>query len=211
MFRLIIMTFFGNPRYDQETAKKIHESPKVMTLPLIALAVLSVVGGFIGWPELLGGGAWFEHFLHPVFERGIEVAQFGEAHHYSHMVEYVLILASIAVVVLMILTARRFYLNKDETYAMEQKLGGVHTLLYNKYWVDEFYDKAIVQPLINFSMFLWQFFDVKVIDGIVNGSAWVVGAVSGGIRRAQTGIIRSYAFVFLIGAVFVIGYLILNR
>ncbi len=211
MFRLIFMTFFGNPRYDQETAKKIHESPKVMTYPLIALAILSVVGGFVGWPEALLGGAWFEHFLHPVFEEGIAAAQFGEAHHYSHSVEYVLMLASIAVVVLMILTARRFYLNKDDTYAMEQKLGGFHKLLYNKYWVDELYDKAIVQPIISLSVFLWQFFDVKVVDGIVNGSAWMVGALASGVRRVQTGIIRSYAFVFLVGAVFVIGYLILNR
>jgi NADH-quinone oxidoreductase subunit L len=211
MFRLMFMTFYGNPRYDQETAQKIHESPRVMTIPLVILGILSIVGGFIGWPETLGGGAWFEHFLHPVFEHGIEVARFGAAQHYSHTVEYVLMLASIAVVVLLLLTARRYYLNRDDTFAMEQKLGGFHTLLYHKYWVDEFYDKAIVQPLISFSMFLWQIFDVKIIDGIVNGIATIVGAFSSVIRRAQSGIIRNYAFIFLIGAVFVIGFLLLNR
>ncbi|MCC6963275.1 MAG: NADH-quinone oxidoreductase subunit L [candidate division Zixibacteria bacterium] len=211
MFRLIFMTFYGKARYDHHTAEHVHESPKVMTVPLMVLAVLSVIGGLIGWPAVLGGGAWFEHFLHPVFAPGAEIGKLNEAGHYSHAMEYLLIVSSIVLVLIAILAARRLYLNRVETDVMEQKLGGVYQLIYHKYYVDELYDKAIVTPCVNLSVFLWQKFDVLVIDGIVNGSAWLLGQFSGVLRKAQTGMVRGYAFIFLAGVVFVVGYLLLNR
>ncbi len=211
MFRLIYMTFYGKPRYDHHTAEHLHESPKVMTVPLMVLAVLSVIGGLIGWPAVLGGGAWFEHFLHPVFARGEEIGRLNEAAHHSHALEYGLIAASIMLVLIAIMTARRLYLNRVETDVMEQKLGGIYKLVYNKYYIDELYDKVFINPCVALSNALWQKFDVLVIDGVVNGSAWVIGQFSGALRKVQTGMVRGYAFVFLAGVVFVIGYLLLNR
>ena len=94
---------------------------------------------------------------------------------------------------------------------MEKSLGGVHTLIYNKYYIDELYDKVFITPTVNLSNLLWKKFDVLIIDGIVNGSAWLIGQLSSGLRKVQTGMIRSYAFVFLAGVIFVVGYLLLNK
>ncbi len=211
MFRLVYMTFYGNPRYDKQTAEHLHESPASMTTPLIILGVLSVVGGLIGWPAVLGGGAWLEHFMHPVFAKAQEIG-IQHAGEHSHSTEYLLIALSIALVVVAILTARRLYLNRSENSdSMEKSLGGIHTLIYNKYYVDELYDKMFITPTVNISVMLWKKFDVLIIDGFVNGSAWLVGQLSGAVRKLQTGMIRSYAFVFLTGVIFVVGYLLLNR
>lgn len=211
MFRLVYMTFYGKPRYDKHTAEHLHESPASMTTPLIVLGILSVVGGLIGWPAVLGGGAWLEHFMHPVFAKAQEIG-IQHAGEHSHSTEYLLIALSIALVAVAILTARRLYLNRSEhSDSMEKSLGGIHTLIYNKYYVDELYDKVFITPTVNISVLLWKKFDVLIIDGFVNGSAWLVGQLSGAVRKLQTGMIRSYAFVFLTGVIFVVGYLLLNR
>lgn len=211
MFRLVYMTFYGKPRYDKHTAEHLHESPASMTMPLIILGILSVIGGFIGWPAVLGGGAWLEHYLHPVFAKAQEIG-IQQAGEHSHSTEYLLMALSIALVIVAILTARRLYLNRSEnSYAMEQGLGGLHKLIYNKFYIDELYDKVFITPTVSLSVLLWKKFDVLLIDGFVNGSAWLVGQFSGALRKLQTGMIRSYAFVFLAGVVFVLGYLLLNR
>lgn len=212
MFRLIYLTFFGKEtRADEETVHHIHESPKSMTTPLIILGVLSVIGGYVGLPKALGGGAWFEHWLAPVFEHGEEIARKHAVEH-SHATEYLLMAASVLIVVIFILLARRYYVTHiEKTGAIREKFAGLHHVIYNKYFVDEAYFAVVVNPLIRLSNTLWQRFDVAVIDGFVNGAAWLVGQVSSGVRKAQTGMIRSYAFVFLFGAVFVIGYLLISR
>ena len=211
MFRLVYMTFYGKPRYDKHTAEHLHESPGVMTTPLIILGVLSVLGGLVGWPAALGGGAWLEHFLHPVFAKGQEIGIQHAAEH-SHSTEYLLIALSIALVIVAILVARRLYLDRSEkSDAMERGLGGVHTLIYNKYYIDEFYDTVFITPTVKISVMLWKKFDVLVIDGLVNGSAWLVGQFANRLRKLQTGIVRGYAFAFLTGVIFVVGYLLLNR
>jgi NADH-quinone oxidoreductase subunit L len=212
MFRLVYMTFFGQSRYNDHSASHVHESTKVMTVPLIVLAVLSVIGGYIGIPKALGGGAWFERFLDPVFARGREVARIASATEPSHALEYLLIFITVALVVVMILAARRLYFKQAATAEQfESSFGRLHKLISNKYYVDEVYDHAIVQPLVKGSNLLWRKFDVLVIDGFVNGAAWMVGQWAVGLRRLQTGMIRSYAFVFLGGAIFIIGYMILSR
>ncbi len=87
----------------------------------------------------------------------------------------------------------------------------MYKLIYHKYYIDELYDKVIVNPVVKGSIFLWQKFDVLIIDGAANGSAWLIGQWAMGYRKLQTGMIRNYAFAFLGGAIFVIGYLILSR
>ena len=134
------------------------------------------------------------------------------AAHYSHFVEYLLMAVTVALVVVMILLARRFYITHPEkAEALKQRFKPLYQVVYNKYYVDELYDTLFVRTLINGSNFLWKRFDVLIIDGFVNGAAWVTGQVSSGVRKVQTGMIRSYAFALLAGAVFVIGYLMLSK
>ncbi len=212
MFRLIYLTFFGQRRYDDHVASHLRESPKVMTVPLMILAVLSVIGGYVGLPKALLGGAWFEHFLHPVFAKGAEIGKLAEGAGESHATEYALMLAAVAFVVVMIFTAKRYYLDRAKnSEQFEHGFGGLYKLVYNKYFIDELYDKIIVNPLVKGSNLLWQKFDVLIIDGFFNGAAWLAGQWAISMRKLQTGMVRSYAFVFLGGAIFVIGYLILSR
>ncbi len=208
MFRLYSLTFEGEPRWAE--AKHPHEAPAVMTLPLIVLAVLSIVGGFVGIPASLGGGNAIERWLAPVFEpANVQIALGHEA---EPSTEILLMVLSIAMAVGGILAARRVYLRKPEIAArLSTSFGGVYRLLLNKYYVDEGYDLAVVRPIRDGSdKLLWKGFDVGIIDGVVNGAATVVALVSGLIRRIQTGVTQGYALVFVIGIVVVLGILILR-
>lgn len=213
MFRLIYLTFFGKNRAPEDVKSRIHESPKTMTLPLVALAVLSVVGGWIGIPKALGGGAWFEKFLHPVFADGEEImhAQIAHGHHVDHSLEYILMGASVLLVLIAIFVAFTFYLkNPQIATSLKQKMSGLHKVIYNKYYVDEIYFGAIVKPLVALSFFLWKVFDVVIIDGFANGLAYMIKSFSGSWRKMQTGYLRSYLVVFVFGVVILIGYLVVK-
>ncbi len=209
MFRLFYLTFYGQPRYDRHTADHLHESPRVMTVPLIILAVLSVVGGWIGWPKALGGGAWFEHFLAPVMSHG--GAEAAETASHSAALEYGLMAVTIALVLASIYAAYSIYnRNIGRATSLRQSLAGVHKAIYNKYWVDEFYGATVVRPLIKGSIFLWKIFDVLIIDGLANGLAYLTGDASAMARKMQTGYLRGYLTAFLIGTVLVIGFLMVR-
>jgi NADH-quinone oxidoreductase subunit L len=207
MFRLLYLTFYGGERYDQHVASHLHESPKVMTMPLVILAVLSVIGGWIGIPHALGGGAWFEKFLEPVMVHApkMEAAEAGAG------VEYGLMALTIALVLFAIYMAYVLY-NKNIAKAgsLRESLAGVHKTLINKYWVDEFYGAVIVRPVVNGSIFLWKIFDVLIIDGIANGLAIITQDMSLTIRRMQTGQLRSYLAIFLLGVIAIIAFLVVR-
>ncbi|MDD4051735.1 MAG: NADH-quinone oxidoreductase subunit L [candidate division Zixibacteria bacterium] len=210
MFRLFYLTFHGQPRYDQQTADHLHESPRVMTVPLVILAVLSIVGGWIGWPKVLLGGAWFERFLAPVMSHAGGGAA-AETVGHSPSLEYGLMAVTIALVLVSIYAAYSIY-NKSigRATSLRQSLSGVYKVIYNKYWVDEFYGATIVRPLVKGSIFLWKIFDVVIIDGFANGLAYLTGDASTMGRKMQTGHLREYLTAFLIGTVLVIGFLIVR-
>jgi NADH-quinone oxidoreductase subunit L len=208
MFRLLYLTFFGEGRYDKHTADHLHESPRVMTMPLVVLAVLSVIGGWIGIPHALGGGAWFEKFLEPVMAHA--TAGGHEAHN-SAALEYGLMALTIGLVLLSIYLAYYLYRkNLAKTTSLREKFSVVHKAIYNKYWVDEFYGATIVRPVVNGSIFMWKIIDVLIIDGIANGLARLVGDMSETFRRTQTGHLREYLALFVIGVVLVIGFLVVR-
>jgi len=209
MFRLLYLTFFGVGRYDKHTAEHLHESPKVMTMPLVVLAILSVGGGWIGIPHALGGGAWFEKFLEPVMAHAPEGGH--ETAHASVSLEYGLMALAIVLVLLSIYMAYYLYRkNPDKAGALRQSMAGIHKAIYNKYWVDEFYGATIVRPIVNGSIFLWKIIDVLFIDGIANGLARLVGDMSATFRRVQGGYLRGYLTIFLIGVVLVVGFLVVR-
>jgi NADH-quinone oxidoreductase subunit L len=222
MFRLIYLTFFGAPRYDEHKVH-VHESPKNMTIPLMILAFLSIFGGWFAAPHLVGGTDHFEAFLHPVFaayapqttgiDQGASLAgsagKSGEIAP-SPAIELLHALTGppVIVAVLGLLLAWWLYLKRPQLpKKIAQSLGPLYTLVYNKYYVDEIYNALIVQPLLWISTnVLWHVVDEGIIDGIVNGSATVARGFGSKLREVQSGNARSYATWVVIGAV---GFMVL--
>jgi len=196
MFRLIWLTFFTQKRYDERHVH-VHESPKTMTVPLMILALLSLVGGWFAFPALWGGTNYFAEFLTPVF--GTTEPASGEA---AHSLEVTLSIVAVAAAFVGLLTAWRMYAKDVKRGPSE----GLHKILYNKYYVDEFYQAAIVGPLVWLSRnVFWKVVDVGMIDGSVNGIATSTTAVGDTVRHTQSGNTRSYAVWVLVGAIVLFG------
>ena len=230
MFRLVFMTFFGEERHDEHVKGKVHESPASMTVPLWILAVLSIVGGWVGIPAALGGANHFHHWLDPVFGGAGEAAAQGahaaagfglaatawaaeaaghgaEGGGHSAVAEYALMFLSVAYATLGILVAYICYLVRpDIPGKVAAKFRGLYELLYNKYFVDEIYQAVFVEGTLALATFCYAFWDVVVIDGIVNGTGFVVRSVGNGLRKLQTGQVQGYALSILLGAVVVVAY-----
>jgi len=204
MSRLVFLTFFGESRVEPEVEHHIHESPYSMTVPLMILAVLSVIGGLVGIPAILGGSNHFEHFLEPVFAAGLARIHLS---HPSHAVEYALMGASVLIALSGIGLAYLMYIKKSiSADALAEKYKGVYTVLYNKYYYDEAVQAVIINPIVNFSRWLWNFFDDKIIDGLVNLSAKIMLLISLLIRRVQTGLVQNYAGMMVLGALVILAY-----
>lgn len=203
MFRLYYMTFRGESRVDPEVAAHLHESPPSMCTPLILLAVLSIVGGFVGVPPENG---LLHHFLNPVFHHAIELAG---GHHQFTFLDVFLMLISLALAIAGWRLAYRFYVQEPrKPEQLAQRWQAYYTLLVNKYYVDEGYAKAIIGPIYNFAMGLWHLFDVAVIDRIVNGVAGFVRLDSEMISRVQTGYVRTYALWVVIGTLGILWFIL---
>ena len=209
MFRLVFLTFFGAPRYDEHKVH-VHESPVNMTVPLMILAFLSIFGGWFAAPKLVGGVDHFTKFLDPVFSSyalpGAEVAAEVPAEAAATpATELLHALTGVPVIVgiLGLLLAWWFYIKNPETpKRLAQKARGLHALLLNKYYVDEIYAALIVRPLLWLSTnVFWHAVDEGVIDAAVNGTASVARASGGQVRKLQSGNARSYAAWIIIGAV----------
>ncbi len=183
MFRLVNLTFHGESRVPHEVEHHIHESPRTMTVPLVILAVLSVVGGWIGWPAALGGSNRFEHFLEPVVAHPAAhiriTAITGTAEELARVgrhepTEYVLMLASVLIALGGVWLARLLYLKRPELPGqLASKWGGLYRLLYRKYYMDEVYDALFVNRAKDLGTTLATF-DANVIDGLgVDGTGWL--------------------------------------
>nr|MEE4267256.1 NADH-quinone oxidoreductase subunit L [Candidatus Krumholzibacteria bacterium] len=230
MMRLVVLTFFGQNRATPEVQSHIHESPWTMTMPLVILAVLSVVGGWIGWPHFMGGANWFEAWLEPVFASAhgaaahgahdvVQAAGHGAAavHETAHAaghdttMEWILAGASLLWGLLGLALGYFVYMKKTDVAESVRNLGGgwLHRILLNKYYVDEAYDGAFIRPGFAFSKnVLWKGIDAGLIDGLlVNGSALTVAIFGSVIRIFQNGMIRFYAWSFTIGVTVYVLYL----
>ncbi len=203
MFRLIFLTFHGQERLESKAKKHLHESPSVMTVPLIALAFFSVTAGYVGLPAVFGRNLdWFGAFLAPVTAA-------GHAVHISLGMEWMLILISVIAALLGILIAYMFYIrNPQIPHRLVALFPWAYRLLVNKYYVDEIYDTIIVNPMVKGSELVYDRFDLKVIDGAVNGTASSAGWLGHLLSRLHTGLIKDYALVFLLGAVILLGLLL---
>ncbi len=207
MFRLVTLTFDGEPRYTHD--KHPHESPWSMTIPLIILAALAIVGGLVGVPASLGGGNAIERWLEPVFQPAM--LKLNVIGHESHFTEYLLMIVSIAVAIAGFYFARRVFLANpfaDDMFAKKWK--GIYALLSRKYYIDEIYMGSVVAPTVKGSeKLLFKFFDVQIVDGLVNSFATVTGWCSSIFRKMQTGIVYHYAMIFVLGIIVILGLLVL--
>lgn len=202
MFRLFFLTFSGETRANETVKHHIHESPSSMTFPLIVLAVLSVVGGFIGIPAVFGGGHALNQFLAPVFERSNAL---HEAHHLSHTAELILMAIVVALTLVVIFIAYSQYVKKKMVPTPEgTALNGFHRLIYNKYYIDEMYDKVIVRPMNFLSKALDAVIERLLIDRIVNGTGRAVTWGGKTLRLVQTGNTGFYIFAMVISIIVIL-------
>jgi NADH-quinone oxidoreductase subunit L len=200
MFRAVFMTFHGKSRVDPHIHP--HESPPLMTVPLMALALLSVVGGFVGFP-IIEGANKFREFLSPAITPLVHEA------HYPAWFEITMMCFSMAVAGAGIFVAYKMYIQKPELpTVIAEKFPVAYDLVANKYYVDELYDATVVNPIKTGSDFLWLGVDDKVVDGAVNGSAGTIAWLSAHLRKLETGFVQNYALAILLGAVLIAGYLI---
>lgn len=192
MGRQVFLVFFGENRADHHTQEHLHESPPVMTYPLIVLAVGTVLVGLLGIPHALGGSLRFEQWLEPVFAGAGHAGGHGPAAH-GHgvpVMEYVLMLASVGIALSGVLLSARLYHWKTLSPDVFASVGGgrLYTTIFNKYYIDEIYAATFVR----FSLFvsrLWSTFDRIIIDGIVDGTAKVISGVGSIVGRFDNGII----------------------
>jgi NADH-quinone oxidoreductase subunit L len=195
MFRLLFLTFTGKFRGTHEQEHHLHESPAAMWIPLVVLAVLSFIGGFIGIPEAISaGGDKLTEFLSPVIAK-------HEGHTVSHSTEYGLMALSTGLVVAAIIFAWfRFknYQAKEET--------GFGKVLENKWYVDELYDKIIANPLNRIAGFFNNIFEKYIIDGVVNGVGKAVNYGSRQLRLLQSGQVGSYVLLMVVSILLLLVY-----
>jgi NADH-quinone oxidoreductase subunit L len=199
-FRLLFLTFYTAPHMSPAAAHHVHESPSVMTFPLVVLAALTIVAGFaVGIPS--ADGTPFARFLAPVFPlaRG----------HHGGFAAYALLVLSVIVVLVGILLAWLLYMSRPvRPEAIGRPRTALLALLLNAYYVDRLYDTVVVRPLFAISEFLARAVDLGVIDRAVNGIGAAVLGWARGLRRVQTGYLVNYALTMLVGAVALIGFLL---
>jgi len=199
MFRMLYLTFYGKFRGTSEQEHHLHESPQTMTIPLIVLAVLSVIGGFINIPEVLGGHHWLADFLAPVFAPSASVSKHTEA---AASTEYLLMLASVVGALLALGYAYIKYVkNNHVPVADSEERPGPVSLSYHKFYVDEIYDWLIRKPLDALSVFFYKIVDLLAIDGIVNGLGKLSVKSSKGLRLLQSGNVGFYIFMMVAGII----------
>jgi NADH-quinone oxidoreductase subunit L len=194
-FRMIFMTFFGKPRTDEETGKHVHESPWSMIVPLVVLAIGSLLAGFLGLPGKLGV---LQGFLEPVFAPANHIL--GIEEHGLKFIDYALMVASVIVAALGIVLAWFMYVRRTDLPALvERRLHPVYKVVYNKFYVDEFYAATVVRVTVDGSRWVWRNFDEKIIDGAVNGTAWLWQHAGQAVRPLQTGQVQNYLLGMFVG------------
>jgi NADH-quinone oxidoreductase subunit L len=252
MFRLVFLAFHGERQTADEHAgdhhagahdhgHAPHDAPPSMAIPLIVLAIGSILAGYVGVPHALGGSNRIERFLEPSFEvseggrrvetagiaelpagamEGVRAVAIQERHPSgqaeqagaSESTELMLMTLSSGIAIAGIVIAAYFWLrNRAAADALSRRMAGLYILLSHKYYVDEVYDAAIVQPIKLLSTGgLWKGVDAGLIDGAVNGVGQTVRGVSGGLRRLQTGSVRTYAASLFLGVVLILGWYLLK-
>lgn len=195
MFRLLFLTFFGKFRGTHEQEHHLHESPASMTMPLVILAILSVIGGVLGLPEFWHLPNWMHHNLEPIIQRP---SYSTLSHETEWMLMGLAVASALAVIYFTYLVYRK---NNVLPVAKEEQLKPWQRVIYNKYYVDEFYDLIIRKPVDGISKVFYKVLDIGVIDGIVNATGSAVRTIGISVRYLQTGNIGLYIMGMVLGIV----------
>lgn len=207
MFRLLFLTFFGTFRGTEAQKSHLHESPMSMTLPLILLAILSTIGGFLGIPPIFGENMHvLQNYLAPIYQfASVANPAAVEPMHLDHSTEWLLMGISVVVALVAAGIAYTTYVSKNTVPAPEgAKLSPLHNLVYNKYYIDEIYDTVVVKPVMWMSATFHRVVDLLVVDGIVNGLGKLVTHFSRTLRHVQSGAIGFYLMVMVLSIVLII-------
>jgi NADH-quinone oxidoreductase subunit L len=208
MFRLLYLTFYGKFRGTHEQEHHLHESPPSMTIPLIVLAILSTVGGFIGVPESLGGHHWLGEFLAPVFKASAALVTVIPS---AQQTEWTLMGVSVLGALLALVYAYTKYVkNARVPLADGEERPALDDLSYHKFYIDELYDAVIRKPLDALSVFFYKVVDRMGIDGIVNGFGKGAIESSKGLRLLQTGNVGFYIFMMVVGIISILMYIVIK-
>jgi NADH-quinone oxidoreductase subunit L len=203
MFRLVSLTFEGGFRGTAEQEHHIHESPASMTVPLVILAFFSIVAGFLGLPAVFGENAnVIKTFLAPIF-LALPASVEGSEHVLSHGTEWLLMAISVAVAAAGILIARNWYVRQQGRPAARfaASYPALYALVADKFRIDELYHALFVRPFDALARFLWKVVDTLLIDGVLNAGAFLVELAGDFLRFLETGNVRNYALMFLLGVV----------
>jgi len=205
MFRLLFLTFFGEFRGTEEQRHHLHESPASMTLPLIVLAVLSVVGGFMGAPMFVGKH-YLADYLAPIFTYSKQLLPAAFNTEPEHNTELMLMGISVLVAVVGIVLAYVMYVARAQRPAEDDaSRSAPENLVYHKYYVDELYNNLIVKPVMALSTGLYKFVENGIIDPIANGVGRVTLAGGQLLRNVQTGSVETYLILMVLGIVLILG------
>jgi len=205
MFRLLFLTFFGEFRGTEEQRHHLHESPASMTLPLIVLAILSAVGGFMGAPMFVGKH-YLADFLAPIFTYSRQILPAAFNTEPEHSTELMLMGISVLVAVVGIVFAYVMYVARAQRPAEDDaQRSAPENLVYHKYYIDELYDNLIVKPVMALSTGLYKFVENGIIDPIANGVGRVTLAGGQLLRNVQTGSVETYLILMVIGIVLILG------
>jgi len=190
MFRLYATTFLGKFRGSNEQEAHLHESPWAMTLPLIVLAILSALGGAIGIPHIMGGNHWLSGQLSSIVSTPQEA-------HLAVSTEWILMGVSVAIAAIALVIALSRYSKQTD----EEPSSAIGKFFYHKWYIDELYQKAIIEPLNKFALFLKEFIEKKVIDGAVNGTGKLVQFSARKVRLIQNGQAGYYILFMVLGII----------
>ena len=212
MFRLTFSTFFGEFKLPklikgaEDSEKYLHESPLTMTIPLWALGILSLVGGFMGIPDFIVHHAnWLHHWLEGV-TAPVEL-------HLAHSTEWILLSVSVIIAVFGVSVAYIMYFKgnlETSDASIRKRFGSMYTVWADKYSLDEFYEGYISDPIVRLSDKVLAVFDLKIVDGFVNMIAGIVRLFGSLSRYSQTGLASSYAFMLVVGVILVIGLIVFS-
>jgi NADH-quinone oxidoreductase subunit L len=203
MFRLFFLVFHGEPR-DRELYEHAHDAGPVMKVPMVVLSVLSVVGGWIAFPGVYNK---MDDWLSPVFHRFAVSGPSIAPQPFNLLSMLVTLLVTLAG----FLAAWAVYMRRSPSAErVAAAVPGVYRLFYHRYYVDELYDLVFVRPIKLVGRLTYRFFEIDIVDGAVDGIAWLTRWVSARARISQTGYARNYALFIVFGAVLLVGYYVVG-